>query len=333
MCLVRPLAVCAALAALTGCSTPAGGLDADDDRSAMAIRPSGPADAASAFTDTRGGSADAGPRPLAPPKNIVPTEHGGYALGEPLTGDGMPQASTAQNGAPCSTVIGVVRDFRGIKEANGHPDFEAFGGSTPTLGLVSPTLGTDKKPVYSSLCESTLLGGAAGCPYGQMTTTKSFFDEWYRFAPNMNQPFVLYLQFAPNGDVFTFQSNFYFPLDGAGYGLSGDGNDGKKHNFGFTTEIHTEFKYAGGERFTFTGDDDVWVFMNGKLAIDLGGLHPAASGTIELDVAAATLGLVKGQTYPLDLFQAERRVTASTFRVDTNLAFTSCGTIPPDVPR
>lgn len=332
--MARPLLFGAALfVALVGCSTPEGGLEADDDRSAMAARPQASADAASAFTESRADAGAAGPRVLPPPKNIVPTEHGGYALGEALTGDGMAQTGTSQNGAPCSTIVGVVRDFRGKTEPGGHPDFEAFGGSTPTLSLVAPALGTDKKPVYASLCESSLLGGTVGCPYGQMTTNKAFFDEWYRFAPGMNQPYVLYLQFAPNGDVFTFQSNFYFPLDGAGYGLSGDGNDGKKHNFGFTTEIHTEFKYAGGERFTFNGDDDVWVFMNGKLAIDLGGLHPSANGTIELDQAAASLGLTKGQTYPLDLFQAERRVTASMFRVDTNLAFTSCGSIPPDVPR
>jgi fibro-slime domain-containing protein len=52
-------------------------------------------------------------------------------------------------------------------------------------------------------------------------------------------------------------------------------------------------------------------------------------GSVMLD----TLGLTKGSTYPLDLFHAERHPTGSHFRVDTNLAFTSCGTVPPDVPQ
>jgi fibro-slime domain-containing protein len=48
---------------------------------------------------------------------------------------------------------------------------------------------------------------------------------------------------------------------------------------------------------------------------------------VDLDAEAETLGLAAGSSYPLDLFQAERYATGSTFRVDTSLLFTSCGTI------
>jgi len=85
--------------------------------------------------------------------------------------------------------------------------------------------------------------------------------------------------------------------------------------------------HTGGEKFTITGDDDLWVFINAKLALDLAGLHPKLDSKIDMDAMAAHLGLTKGKAYDLALFHAERHTTAS--RVDTNFVFVSWGTVIP----
>ncbi len=269
---------------------------------------------------------------IALPGNFVATELGGYALGPAITaggGDaGMPVNSGSAN---CSLITGVVRDFKNQPDDGntGHPDFDTFNGSTPTTGLVLNALGPDSKPVFAGNCGPGTVFLSAGCLWGQEVTTKANFDQWYRYTLNVNKPFLVYLEFVPNMGVYTFDSEYYFPLDGAGWGNNAADDKGVQRNFGFTTELHLRFVYKGGETFTFKGDDDVWAFIDGKLAVDLGGLHSAATGSVMLD----TLGLTKGSTYPLDLFNAERHPSGSHFRVDTNLSFTSCGTVPPDVPQ
>jgi fibro-slime domain-containing protein len=262
---------------------------------------------------------------LPPGTVFVQAEIGAWALGKEITGTGVANTGVTVTNQACNTIAGVVRDFMLGTSPGGHPDFEEFYGGKATPGLVEANIGPDGKPVYTGICEQNVV--SAACPYKQQTTTRANFDQWYRFTEGVNKPYIIYLQFAPNGPKMTFLSHDYFPLDGAGWG-----NEGKTHNFAFTTEIHTKFKYGGGESFTFIGDDDVWVFINGKLAVDLGGLHTEYTGTIDLDTSAATLGIEKGTEYKLDLFHAERHTVLSNFRIDTNFAFTDCGsTIPSDV--
>ena len=195
----------------------------------------------------------------------------------------------------------TVRDF----SPSTHPDFEAGFPSGLDQGIVKSTLGADDKPVY------------AGAPRTMSTSGAASFDTWFRAAPlNQEQPQDLQLKAAPEEPgLFTFQDDTFFPIDGQLLG-----NEGRGHNFHFTLEASTTFEYRGGEVFSFSGDDDMWVFINRQLAIDLGGLHSRLSADVALDDFAPVAGLVRGGNYPLHFFFAERHTIESHFTIRTSIA-------------
>jgi len=119
-----------------------------------------------------------------------------------------------------------------------------------------------------------------------------------------------------------------------------------QHTFAFTTEVHSFFTYTGvrlflkmfrsvfgeannaeqqqiDQTFQFTGDDDLWVYINNILAVDVGGLHPQSLSRIDLSdpYVASYLNLTVGEIYSLDLYNAERHTDGSNFEITTSLGF------------
>jgi fibro-slime domain-containing protein len=200
------------------------------------------------------------------------------------------------------TLTTTVRDFSNIT----HPDFEYRIGDD--RGFVGTTIGADRKPVY--------VGGS-----GTWTTHGStYFNQWYNDVPMINLTTTLNLELVDiGGGIYSYSNSSFFPIDGQLLG-----NEGRSHNYHFTLELHSQFTYQPGQAFSFTGDDDVFVFINDQRVIDLGGVHGAESASVNLD----TLGLTAGNNYAFDLFFAERHTVASSFRVDTSIVMRQPSVIP-----
>ena len=206
-----------------------------------------------------------------------------------------------------------------FQEGKGHPDFSRQHpySYNDELGIVISELGLDGLPVYNT-CEKSEI-------------TKESFDMWFRDYPGINKTIHKTLTLMPTKNIlWCYTSKSFLPLNiNEGFG----GDKGNNRNVNFTAIMTFYFVYTGNNYLICSSDDDMWVFINGKLAIDLGGLHDDMASKIELSSETKSqsvkekefiykyndkFGLIEGQRVEVKIFKAERAFGGSSFTVSSS---------------
>jgi len=271
-------------------------------------------------------------------------------LAAPESASGRSNQGSFDNLPTELVLAGVIRDFKERTVQGGHPDFERqpAGGFGHYMNNVEMNLDSDGKPVFKgggrkvssqwrdsagrpihpSLYNPELgdrAGSYTGNPDNGGIQSAESFRSWFRDTPGMNMsaPLSITLRRNQGSNVYVFDDRQdplyanrggFFPINNDLFGNSPN-ND---KNFHFTYELATEFIYRPGQGqvFTFRGDDDVWVFVNGRMVIDIGGVHSAVEQTIALDRLD---NLRPNQRNTLHFFFAERHRTMANFRIETTI--------------
>ncbi len=189
------------------------------------------------------------------------------------------------------TLNGTVRDFTADGVNFEGPIVSASGMVNNTLVGSSPTLTAT----------------------GQALVNAANFGLWYTKTTDTKALSLTLNETAPGSGLYSYSNSSFFPIDNELLG-----NQGNSHNYHFTYQIAASFGYkpGAGQTFSFTGDDDVWVFFDKKLGIDLGGVHGQQSASVNLDTLLA--GYAEGN-YSFDFFFAERHRTESNLKIQTSL--------------
>ncbi|KAM9990245.1 hypothetical protein ACTFIY_006292 [Dictyostelium cf. discoideum] len=223
----------------------------------------------------------------------------------------------------------IIRDL----SPQTNPDFEIDNPNRVIKGLVKDQLNEeDRSPIYC--CGDDHAPNIDRNRF--VIHNQSTFYSWFHNQKDVNIVISKSLVFTRNVTsddprIYSYESDNFFPIDKMGFEADSYNGPVKKNqwkdrwgfprNFHFCLELHASFFYIGGELFSFKGDDDVWVFIDNRLVLDLGAPHDVSGQNGQGSVYLDNLGLEKSKSYNFDFFYCERHTTDSHIMVETSIDF------------
>lgn len=123
-------------------------------------------------------------------------------------------------------------------------------------------------------------------------------SRWFSEVEGKSKSYIgtIRLDYDTDGAVFSFHKNKFYPLDEVEFGEGEEVNsDGHNHLFTMNFAVPFTVLLSGRESFTITADDDTFVYVGDRLAIDMGGIHEAMTGKLEIQENGEVYAAVDGR--------------------------------------
>ncbi|KAN0052707.1 hypothetical protein ACTA71_006811 [Dictyostelium dimigraforme] len=234
------------------------------------------------------------------------------------------------------TMKAVIYDQHKFYNPNFQPKDE--GTFDLTKGIVKTDIDLEKRiPVLNSMDPTNTINKNAriSWPEGfKYFFTDNQIADSETIKSGKNLPIQKDIDLVWNGKAYEYSNSNYFPINKQGFNnasysvpkayvpLSGESwtsmstsSSLRDNNYNFCLKLNSKFTYSGTEKFIFTGDDDVWVYINNKLVVDIGGIHSQKDGQVDV----TTLGLTRGNVYNFDFFYCERKTSESNIKIQTTI--------------
>jgi fibro-slime domain-containing protein len=216
----------------------------------------------------------------------------------------------------------AASDYLALKARFYDHDYDDFGGefsATRVAGCSNEVHGETRGMVQDTL----VWDSTQGRKYprrGSVDECSSQLENWFNPASSRSTTCGT-LFFSNVGDSarpdWKFDAPAFFPLDSISPQRSVVLPNGTivADDYAYCMEINAAIDYAGGDTLKVRGDDDTWVFLDDRLAVDQGGIHYAKQVTLALDTLPFLKGKL-GRTLDLDVYYCSRQPATAVFGME-----------------